>query len=110
MMAPENLKADGVYEKTPKYIRDYKTYSEAKYENILPDDQKKVVAMVRAIAQKYGVEARVVDISRENILHKFIDKKRLKIETFPTLITEKGERLEGKITEDQVELLLKKPA
>jgi len=94
----------------PDVKPDYKTYSEPAYENILPDDQKETVETVKRIAKKYGFEVQVIDISNKNILRKFLDKRKLKLETFPTLITENGERLEGNITEDQVELLLRKPA
>jgi len=84
-----------------RLLPDYKVYSEAKYESVLPDNQKKVVEMVEEIARKHGFEVEVVDVAK---------KKGLKIKTFPTLITDTGEKIEGDISKDQIESFLAKTA
>jgi hypothetical protein len=83
-----------------RLIPDYKTYSKAKYEWVLPDDQKKTVEMVKAIAQKHGFDVEIVDVVKV--------KKKLGIKTFPTLIMNTGEKIEGNISKEQVELFLTK--
>lgn len=83
-----------------RLIPDYKTYSKAKYEWVLLDDQKKTVEMVKAIAQKHGFDVEIVDVTK--------DKKRLRIKTFPTLLMDTGEKIEGTISKEQVEMLFTK--
>jgi hypothetical protein len=77
-----------------------------KEEYVLPEDQKQTVRMVRSIASKYGLQVEVVDVVRENFLRREIQREREKIRIFPTLIASSGERIEGNITEGQVESLL----
>jgi len=87
--------------------RDYKAYSEAKYESILPEDQKKVIEIVSETAPKYGFEVEIIDVAKESVLRK-ISRVGLKIKTFPTLMIDNGEKFEGNITKKQVESLLRK--
>ena len=72
---------------------------------MLPEDQKRIVTMVRSIASKYGLGVEVIDVGRENILHRTIQKEREKIGSFPALLADSGERIEGEITKDRVESL-----
>jgi len=74
-----------------------------KEEYILPEDQEKTVEMITRIASKYGLEVEVVDVARENILHRAIQKERKKIRTFPALFADSVEGIEGDITEEQAE-------
>jgi hypothetical protein len=74
-----------------------------RHEYVLPEDQKKAVEIVKIIASKYGLEVEVVDVARENVLHRILQGKRDKLEAFPTLVADTGQRLEGEMTEEKVE-------
>jgi hypothetical protein len=80
--------------------------TEPKHEYILPEDQQKTIEMIKSIASKYGLKVEVVDVARENVFHREMQKEREKIRIFPTLIVSSGERIEGNIPEQQVEELL----
>jgi hypothetical protein len=80
--------------------------TQPKHEYILPEDQQKATEMVKSIAYKYGLKVEVVDVTRENVFRREMQKEREKIRIFPTLIVSSGERIEGNITEQQVEELL----
>ncbi|MGB9756735.1 MAG: hypothetical protein ACPLVJ_03015 [Candidatus Bathyarchaeales archaeon] len=84
-----------------RLIRDYKVYSEPKYEFALPEGHEKVVEMTKQITPKYGFEVEVVDAAKE---------KGVKIKVFPTLMIDSGEKIEGKISEKQIESFLAKLA
>jgi len=88
---------------------DYKVYREVEYKSVLPDDQKKVVEMVQAMALKHGFEVNIIDVTKENLLHR-LEEKIKKINTFPTLVTDTGEKIEGRITEEKIKSLLSKNA
>ncbi|MGD0159592.1 MAG: hypothetical protein ABSB89_04775 [Candidatus Bathyarchaeia archaeon] len=77
-----------------------------KEEYVLPDDQKETVKLVRRVASKLGLGVEVVDVARENVISREIQKQREKIRVFPTLIVSSGERIEGALTEEQVKSLL----
>lgn len=77
--------------------------TEPKHDYILPDDQRKTVEMVNRIARKYGLAVEVVDVARENVLRRIMQKERERISIFPTLIASSGKRIEGDMTEQQVE-------
>jgi glutaredoxin len=76
------------------------------YGYVLPDDQKAIVETVKRLCEKHGFEVRVVDVTRENLLHRVMQEEVSKIKTFPTLITGSGGRLEGNFSEEQVESFL----
>jgi hypothetical protein len=78
-----------------RLIPDYKDYSEPKYENVLPDDQKNIVEMVKEIASRYGFDVEIVDVTKS--------EKGPRIKTFPALITDSGEKIEGSISKEQIE-------
>jgi hypothetical protein len=68
--------------------QDYKTYSEPKYETILPDDQRKIVEIVKKVGLEHRIKVEIVDMGKGNVFNKIITEKKMKINTFPTLITE----------------------
>ena len=76
------------------------------YKYVLPEDQQKTTEMVKTIASKYGLEVEVIDVTMENSLSMLIQRKREKIDIFPTLIACCGQKVEGEITEKQVKSLL----
>jgi NADP-dependent 3-hydroxy acid dehydrogenase YdfG len=84
--------------------------TEPKHEFILSEDQQKIVEIVQNISRRHSFEVEVVDVTRENFLRRMIKEKQEKIKTFPTLITDSGRRIEGEMTEEQVESFLSKIA
>jgi hypothetical protein len=77
--------------------------TEPRHEHILPDDERKAVEMVSRIARTYGLAVEVVDVTRENVLHRIVQKGRERIRIFPTLNASSGRRVEGGMIEQQVE-------
>jgi hypothetical protein len=72
-------------------------------DEVRPIANHRVAEIVKIIASKYGVEVEVVDVARENALHRILRKKRDKIEAFPTLVADTGQRFEGEMTEEKIE-------
>ena len=91
-----------------RIIPKHEVESLTKYSFVLPEDQNRVVEMVEDIAPKYGFKAEVVDVTKENILHRVLQEEVKQIKTFPTLVTDSGEKIEGNISEEQIESLLSK--
>jgi hypothetical protein len=89
-------------------VRAVKT--EPTHDYILPEDQQKVAEMVRRIACRYGLEVEVVDIAKENVLRRVLQKEKEGIRILPTLMVRSGVRLEGSLTEMQVEPVLSRLA
>jgi hypothetical protein len=88
-------------------IPDYKTSEETVYENMLPEDQRAVVEMVKKAAVKHGFVLEVIDVTEEGALGKLEDRL-MGVSTFPTLLTDSGIRIEGDTTEERIEALFKK--
>jgi hypothetical protein len=80
--------------------------TEAKYESILPEEQKKIVEIVEETTSKHGLELEVIDVTRENVFHRTIREELERIRSFPTLVLSSGERIEGRITKEQIESML----
>ena len=77
---------------------------------VLPEDQQRTSEIVKGAASRYGLEVEVVDVSKENVIKREIQKEREKLTVFPTLIVSSGERIEGNFTESQVESLISRAA
>jgi len=92
--------------------RGRRVYSEREpeYEFVLPEDQQKVVDMVKVVARRYFLGVEVVDVAEENVLRRMIQREQEKIKIFPTLIAGCGTKIEGEITEKQVTSLLSRIA
>jgi len=88
----------------------YAVETEPKHDYVLDEGQKKVLQLVKEIAFKHGLEVEVLDVAKENVLRRALQEEREKIRTFPTLIAGPGRRLEGEITEVQVESLFSRIA
>ena len=88
-------------------VRLFQTETGPKYEFVLPEDQKKVVEMVREAAYRLGLEVEVVDVARENPLHRIFQKELEKIEVFPTLLTD-SEMLMSDFAKERIEDFLSK--
>ena len=91
-----------------RVIPTYEVNSITKYEFVVPEDQNKIVEMVKEIATKHGFDVETVDITRESVLHRALQQEIKKIKIFPTLITDSGEKIEGKISKEQIKSLLSK--
>lgn len=89
------VEVERVYILLPRLPPTAKT--EPKHEYILSEDQQKTTEMVKSIAFKHGLEVEVVDVARENVFRREMEKEREKIRIFPTLIVSSGERIEGNI-------------
>jgi hypothetical protein len=83
---------------------------EPMHDYVLTEDQQKVVEIVREIARRHNLEVEIVDVTRENILHRVIQEEREKIRAFPALLADSGERIEGNISEEQAESFLSRIA
>jgi uncharacterized protein YihD (DUF1040 family) len=80
--------------------------AETKYEFILPEEQLKVVEMVQKVASEHGLDVEVIDVGRENVVHRLIQTEVKKLKTFPTLVLSSGERIEGSIARKELEAML----
>jgi hypothetical protein len=76
--------------------------TEAKYEFVLPEEQQKIVEIVQKVASEYGLKLDVIDVARENVLHRAIEKTR----SFPALVLDSRERIEGRMTREQIRSIL----
>ena len=92
--------------------RGRRVYSEREpeYEFVLPEDQQKVVDMVKEVARRYFLGVEVVDVAEENVLRRMIQREQEKIKIFPTLIADRETKIEGEMTEKQVTSLLSRIA
>jgi hypothetical protein len=79
-----------------------------KYEFVLPEDQRDFVEMVKKVEGELGFAVKIIDVTKENIVRRELQKEIEKIRTFPTLTTDSGKRVEGKgnVSEEQVESFL----
>jgi hypothetical protein len=73
---------------------------------MLPEVQRTFTETVKKLCRKHHFELRIIDVAKENILHRAIQQEIEKIKTFPTLMSDSGRRLEGKILGKQIESLL----
>jgi hypothetical protein len=91
-------------------VRVLETATEPKYDYVLSEDQQEVLEMVNKYARRHDVEVEVVDVTRENVLRRALQEEREKMRIFPTLTTDSGRRIEGKMTEEQIESFLSRIA
>ena len=86
--------------------------SPARYENYEPErqfalseNQQRIVETVERAAHAYGLQVEILDMAKENVFRRILLQKQEGIKSFPTLVAESGERLEGEITEGAVKSL-----
>ena len=77
-----------------------------RYEFILPWNQEAIVEMVKDVASRHFFELEVVDVTREDVLHRFLHKEVKRLKIFPTLTADSGVKIEGNISKRELELLL----
>lgn len=79
----------------------------AMHDFLLSEEQKRAVDIVREVAAKYEIEVQIVDVTRENIIRR-VEQEAEGMKTFPTLVTSSGEKIEGDISKEKVDMLLSK--
>jgi len=89
------------------FTSDYKVYREVQYKSVLPKDQKLFVEMVKALGEHHGFEVEVIDTAKEGFLRKLMRERIKQINTFPTLVTDKGEKIEGYASKGKIRKLLR---
>ena len=107
---PSRVKIEGKRSDGTFRLRQFATQIEPKHEFILSEDPQKVVETVKDVSRKYSLEVEVIDIARENVLHRIIKERQAKIKIFPTLTTDSGQRIEGNMTGEKVESFISKIA
>jgi hypothetical protein len=84
----------------------YTTEKEVTYEFVLSDEQQRIIGWVTEIGPRLGLDVHVIDVGRENFLHRVIQEEFEKIKSFPPLVDNSGKILEGILTKEQVETFL----
>jgi hypothetical protein len=79
-----------------------------KYDFVLPEEQEKVVGIVRESCQTLGFELVVVDVTQQDGLHRAIITTFGGIRESPTIVSGSGRRIQGIISKDQVDAFLSK--
>jgi hypothetical protein len=79
---------------------------EATYAHVLPENQQRIVDIARKLAVKYSFGIRLMDVGKENVLEREIRKELERIKVFPAFIADSGEKIEGDLTEGQIEVFL----
>jgi hypothetical protein len=103
---PTRIQIEGKVTEGTYRMRQFETETEPKYEFILPEDQQRVVEMIKELASKRGLKVEVVDVTKENVLHRKIQEEFERIRTFPTLMLISGEKIEGNMTRNQIESIM----
>jgi glutaredoxin len=88
---------------SPRNIQEHRVETMTRFETALPEEQMKFVEMVESFASEHGFELEIVDMGRKNRLERWVQKNIKKIETYPTLVTDAGHRIEGNITRQELE-------
>ena len=90
----------------PSDFADYKYYREVEYKSVLPKDQKRFVEMVKALGEHHGFEVEVIDVTKEGFFQKLMRERIKQINTFPTLVTNEREKIEGYPSKEEIRKLL----
>ena len=81
---------------------------QVKYAYVLSEEQEAIVTETQDICSEYGFELKIVDVTREGILHKTIHESIKGIDIFPALLSDSGRWIEGITSKDQVKAFLSK--
>ena len=79
-------------------------------QDLLPEDQRIVVQAMYEAAFSQGFEIEVIDVARRKDLPKELALEFLKQAKYPVLVASSGDRLEGKVSTEQIESFLSKVA
>jgi hypothetical protein len=106
--SPDRIELEGKRASGTFVMKTYVTEMEPAYEYVLPEEQQIIVDLTKKTASKLGLEVKVIDVGKENVLHRAIQKEFEKIRLFPTLVSDSGMMLEGISTKEQIEVFLSK--
>lgn len=105
---PSRIEIKGKRMKGTFVLRAYETETEPQYEFVLPENQQRIVELVKEVASSHNLEVEIVDVVKENVLHRAAQREFKRIRTFPTLVSVSGEMLTGVTTKEQLEAFLSK--
>jgi hypothetical protein len=108
--SPDRIEVEGKITGGTFVAKAYVTEREPAYEFVLSEDQQVIIDLTRKTASKLGLEVKVIDVSKENALHRAIQREFEKVRFFPTLVSDSGMMLEGVSTKEQIEVFSSKVA
>ncbi len=103
---PSRVKVEGSVSDGTFRLRQFETITEPKYDFVLSENQQAAVEMVQKVASRHGLKVEVIDVTKEDVLHRTIQREFVRIRVFPALTASSGNKIEGKITEKEVESIL----
>lgn len=103
---PDRIELEGKRTSGTFVAKAYVTETKPTYEFVLSEDQKIIIDLTKKIASRLGLKVNVIDVGKENALHRAIQKRFKKIRLFPTLVSHSGMMLEGISTKEQIEVFL----
>lgn len=101
----DGKRSDGTF-----VVKSYVTETQPAYEFVLSENQQTAIALTEKTASRLGLKVKVIDVTRENILQRTIQKNLEKIRLFPTLVSNSGMMLEGISGKEQIKVFLSKIA
>jgi hypothetical protein len=78
------------------------------YEYLLSDEQEKIIKAAKDMCNEYGFELKIVDVTREDVLHRMIHDNIKGIDIYPALLSDSGRWVEDITSKRQVESFLSK--
>jgi len=87
-------------------IPTYETVVVTKYSWVLPENQEKILNMVRDVAEEEKVGLEVIDVNEVGHLHKIFSSDFRQLKVFPTLVAGSGRKLEGEFSKEDLGLFL----
>jgi hypothetical protein len=106
--SPDRIELDGKRAGGTFVVKAYVTEMEPAYEFVLSEEQQMIVDLTKETASRLGLEVKVIDVGKESVLHRAIQKEFEKIRLFPTLVSDSGMMLEGISTKEQIEAFLRR--
>lgn len=94
----------------PRPYQYYDVENTSHYDYVLPEDQLRILEDVKELGLKYGFNVEVVDLEKMNAFSRFELERTKKTKTFPSMVTDSGETLEGIMTKEQIETCFSKTA
>jgi len=97
--------------KRPSVYRDiwFKVKLKKTYSCVLPDDQKALVEVVKRLSERGGLELKVIDVSKENVILK-LWRKLQGMKNFPVVKTNRGDRLQAPFSQSEIERFISESA
>lgn len=104
IMTGETLVEELYSVKRPSVYRDimFKAKLKKIYSYVLPDDQKAQVEVVKRLSEQCGLELKVIDVAKENVILR-LWKKLQGMKNFPVVETNRGDRLQAPFSQSELE-------